>query len=158
MWQGMTGNDYEFVPGGMIHRPTGVSIAYAPAAQWNVRDAPDLIRSTGTKPFAAEFDIQRAPDEFHAMRLGQSFEDSQSRQRFLRTFGTLGTLESVRVLSGKIPWTEQLIDVIAIMYFIRRDLAGFAHGEPACPDKLEVAAREVPRVLRRTVVNPFARP
>jgi hypothetical protein len=160
MWTGMTTSEYRSANGKMLHQPTGITLQWPAAVQWTVTPGPYLVAPAPPARWLAELHINRIPDAGRAYQMRQPCSTVQDHDRFRRRFGSFSTVERLLPMDdgGSVPWDADLIIIVANLFFVSTDLGGYNYGHPAFPDKLEFAPPQLRASLRRTVVNPFARP
>ena len=158
MWAGMTNNDYEVADGGRCHMLTGMHWRSPKPVQWTAPSNPYILSSEGTAGFSVGLYIERDWGRALPARSGPPFPMAEDKRQFRRKFGDLHRLDRATPISGVVPWSAQLLEIVAMFHFISNDSMGFFNGERAFPDELEIVATEIPPEFRRTVTNPFARP
>jgi hypothetical protein len=160
MWAGMTSDEIELVERSMVHHPSGLSLKLPPAVQYTAPPGPYVLAPASPARWLAELYIDEISDMGRAYQMKLPSSTSDDLDRFRRRFGSLSKVERVVPVNaeGAIPWDPELITIIAKLYFVKKDYGGYLMGHPAFPDKLEFCAPGIPPALRRTVVNPFARP
>jgi hypothetical protein len=162
MWAGMTSNDYSTVDDKVLHQPTGLTLQWPAAVQWTVTPGPYVLApASPARWLAADLYINEISEAGRAYQMKLPSSTYDDLLRFRRRIGRLSKVERIFPpvnASGPVPWNADLIGIVANLFFVSTDLSGYALGHSAFPDKLEFAAPGLPPALRRTVVNPFARP